>query len=215
MTISSRQASGGPGERGNRNRASLRVIVSALLLALLFGAAMPVAAMPSGAAKAGRLRSDLARMTTLAKRGLRPPTLRLARQLPGEAEGLKRLREPASTATAQIRVTLDELRQMSALRLDPHYLPALVAAGRAFIAASGQDPLTGTAVNPGYAGLEPELAAGEARLGRDAADAAKLSTRVKRLTQALARARRRAGRLEARVHRLHPPAGGPPGNRAR
>jgi len=189
------------------------LVASTLLFALLLGAAMPVAALPSGASEAGRLRSDLARMTKLAKREVQPPAQRLAQRLPGEVERLKRLREPASTATAQIRVALDELRQMSALKLDPHYLPALVAAGRAFIAASGQDPLTGTAVNPGYAGLEPELAAGEAGLGRNAADAAKLSTRVKHLTRALARAKRRAGRLEARVRHLGAAAGRPPGNR--
>ena len=52
--------------------------------------------------------------------------------------------------------------------LDPHYLPALVAAGRAYVAVSGQDPLTGTTINPDYLGLEPELAANVARLGRSA-----------------------------------------------
>jgi hypothetical protein len=163
---------------------------------------MPVAAMPGGSVEAGRLRSDLDRIARLAERGVRPLSLRLTQQLPAEAKRLQRLREPASTAVTQIRVALDELRQMSALRLDPHYLPALVAAGRAFVAASGQDPLTGTAVNPEYPGLESELTAGEAHLGRDASGAAKLSTRVKRLSQALTRARRRASRLEHRVHRL-------------
>jgi hypothetical protein len=199
MTTSSSQATGGPSGRAPRH---LPFVVVALLFALLLGAAMPVAAMSGKVAEAGRLRSDLARMAKLARRGLEPPALRLARQLPAESERLERLREPANTTAAQIRVTLDELRQMSALRFDPHYLPALVAAGRAFVAVSGQDPLTGTAINPGYAGLEAELAAGEARLGRDAGDAAKLSSRVKRLTRALARARRRAGRLENRIHRL-------------
>lgn len=201
MTVHSSQANGGRSGPARRAR-PLRLVVAALLFAILVGAAVPISAMSSGVAEAGRLRSDLDRMTKLTKRGLRPPALRLAQQLPGEAERLKRLREPASTTTAQIRVTLDELRQMSALRLDPHYLPALVAAGRAFVAISGQDPLTGTAINPDYAGLESELATGEARLDRGADDAVKLSTRVKRLTRALARSRRRAGRFGQRIHRL-------------
>jgi hypothetical protein len=214
MTVKSRQATGGPSRRAGAVRL-LFVVVSAFLFALLLGPARPVPAMPSGAAETGRLRSDLDRMTRLAKRGLRPPALRLAGQLPGEAERLQRLREPASTAAAQIRVTLDELRQMSALKLDPHYLPALLAAGRAFVAVSGQDPLTGTAINPDYAGLESELAASEARLGRGAADAAKLSARVKRLARALASSRRRAGRLENRAHRLRAAARKRPGDGAR
>jgi hypothetical protein len=201
MTASFSQPTGSPRD-GARGRRHLLLPVAVLLFALLLVPAMPVPAMPGGAAEAGRLRSDLARMAKLAKRGLRPPALRLAQRLPAEAERLKRLREPASTTATQIRVALDELRQMSALRLDPHYLPALIAAGRASLAVSDQDPLTGTAVNPEYAGLEAELAGGEARLGRDAAEAAKLSARVKRLARALARSRRRAGRLERRVHRL-------------
>jgi hypothetical protein len=214
MTARSSQAIGSP-RGGARGRRHLLLPVAVLLFALLLVPAMPVPAMPGSSAEAGRLRSDLARMARLAERGVRPPALRLAQRLPAEAERLKRLREPASTTTAQIRVALDELRQMRALRLDPHYLPALVAAGRAYLAASGQDPLTGTAVNPEYAGLEAELAAGEARLGRDGAEAAKLSARVKRLTRALARSRRRAGRLEHRFHRLRAAIGRRPKDGAR
>jgi hypothetical protein len=214
MTVSSSQPIGGRSGPARRTRL-LHVAGAALLFVLLLGAAMPVAARPGSAAEAGRLRSDLARMAKLANRGLRPPALRLAQQLPAEGERLKRLREPASTTAVQTRVTLDELRQMSALRLDPHYLPALVAAGRAFLAASGQDPLTGTAVSPEYAGLEAELAGSEARLGRDAADAAKLSARVKRLGRALVRSRRRAGRLEHHIGRLRAAARRRPGDGAR
>lgn len=188
--------------RGSRAPARRHLPLVVALLAVLLGPAISAPAMVGNAAEAGRLRSDLARMAKLAKRGLQPQARRLAQRLPTEAERLGRLREPASTATAQIRVTLDELRQMSALRLDPHYLPALVAAGRAFLAASGQDPLTGTAVNPDYSGLEAELAASEAGLGGYATEAAKLSARVKRLARALARSERRATRLESRIDRL-------------
>jgi hypothetical protein len=212
MTVRSDQRATGGGRRSGRPGFALAV--SAILFVALVAVAIPVAALPGGG-EAGRLRSDLARMTKLARRGVWPPAQRLTRQLPGEAERLQRLREPASTATAQIRLALDELRQMGALTFDPHYLPALVAAGRAYVAASGQDPLTGTAINSGYAGLEPELAASEARLGRGAADAAGLLARVKRLTRALARSRRRAGRLEHRVNRPRAAAGRRRGDGAR
>ena len=182
-------------------RASGRALlaVSALVLALPAGAAISAGAMPSGAAEAGRLSSDLVRMTELANRGLRPPALRLAAELPGERDRLDRLREPASTAQAQLKVALSQLQEMKALVYDPHYLPALIAAGRAYTAVSGQDPLTGTAVNPEYLGLERELAAGAAQLGQSADDAGKLSVGVKRLTQELGRSKRRTRRIERQL----------------
>jgi hypothetical protein len=175
---------------------------AAIVFALLLAPALLVTAMPAGAAEAGRLDAALGRITKLARRGLRPPALRLARQLPAEAAGLDRLREPANLAQTQLGVALDELRQMDALTLDPHYLPALVAAGRAHLALSGQDPLTGTTVNPEYRGLEPELAENAAQLDSSATEATALSSRVKRLTRSLAGAKRRARKLEREIRRL-------------
>lgn len=116
---------------------------------------------------------------------------RLAVALPGDADRLEQLREPVGTAQAQLSTALDQLGQMNALTFDPHYLPALVAVGRAYVAVSGQDPLTGTTIDPNYLGLDRELA-GDAALVRQAADRASLlSVRVKRLERALIRARRR------------------------
>lgn len=171
---------------------------------LLLVAAVPVLATPGGAGEeAGRLHSSLDRIERLANRELRPSALRLARDLPADAKQLGALREPASTTQAQVGIVLDELRQMDAIAiLDPHYLPALVAAGRAFVSVSGQDPLTQTTINPDYLGLEAELAVSEARLGRLAGDAGEVSASVKRLTRALAGAKRRAGRLERRIQRM-------------
>jgi len=183
-----------PGRGSSAPFAPLALCASVLLLSL--GSALPVAATPGAATAAGRLHLALARTTKMARRGVAPPAARLAGELPEAADDVGRLREPASTAQAQLRTTLDELRRMSALTIDPHYLPALVAAGRAYIAVSGQDPLTGTTIQPGYAGLEPELVADAARLERASVVATKLSSRVKRLTRALARAQRRAARLE-------------------
>jgi hypothetical protein len=181
----------------------LLLALSVLATSLLPAVTVPVLAMPSGAAEAGRLQSSLARIAKLANREVRPPALRLARGLPDEARRLGELREPASTTQAQVGIALSELRQMGATTiLDPHYLPALVAAGRAFVAVSGQDPLTRTTINPDYLGLETELAASEARLGRSAEDAGEASGAVKRLTRALAGAKGRAHRLERQIQRL-------------
>ena len=178
--------------------------VSALFVGVLLGAAIPVAAMPGAEGAADRLHSTLARIAKQANRDLKPPAGRLARTLPAAADRSQRLREPATTGQAQIRVTLDELRQLgAAATLDPHYLPALVAAGRAYVAVSGQDPLTGTTINPDYRGLEPELADQAAQLGSSATEAVALSSRVKRLTRSLAGTKRRARLLERRIQRMH------------
>jgi hypothetical protein len=178
--------------------------VSALLFGMLLGPTIPVAATPG--AEAGRLHSALARIAKLANREVKPPALQLARDLPAAADRIERLREPALTGQTQIRIALDELRQVGAIAtLDPHYLPALVAAGRAYVAVSGQDPLTATTINPDYRGLEPELADEAAQLGSSATEAATLSSRVKRLTRSLAGAKRRARQLERRIQRMRAP----------
>jgi hypothetical protein len=181
---------------------ALCALAATLLLGLL-AAAVPVLATPNGASEAGRLHSDLSRIAELVNREVRPPAQRLARSLPDDAKRLEALREPASTTQAQVGIALSELRQMGAIAiLDPHYLPALVAAGRAHLAVSGQDPLTGTTVNPEYRGLEPELAENAAQLDSSATEAAALSSRVKRLTRSLAGAKRRARKLEREIRLL-------------
>lgn len=152
--------------------------------------------MPAGGGEAKRLGSDLSRMAGLTNRRLEPRAQRLARDLPADSDRLAKLREPASTAQSQLKVALAQLREMSTLAYDPHYLPTLIAVGRAYVAVSGLDPVTGTTVNPEYTGLESELAADGARLDQSTGEAAKLSADVKRLSAQLTRARRRARRLE-------------------
>lgn len=184
---------------GACRRAHLRSFLPSLgaaLALLLAGSAVAAPTASAPARDAERLSSSLAGIAALADERVQPPARRLAQGLPGSVEQLRALREPAATTQDQAQVAFDELRQMGIPGvLDPHYLPALVAAGRAFFAASGQDPLTRTTVNPDYLGLERELAAAEAGLAGSARAAAKLSARVGRLTRALARMRRRAGRL--------------------
>jgi hypothetical protein len=211
MNRNRRQATRTFGCPGFRARPILLPLVTLGLL-LSLGATVPVLASSNDVGEAGRLYVALIRAGKLAGRGLRPPAQRLARELPEETRGLSALREPASTAQDQLGIALGELREMNApATLNPHYLPALVAAGRAFVAVSGQDPLTRTTINPDYVGLEAELAASEERLSRSAENAGKLSARLDRLTQALSRAKRRARRVEREVRRLQRGDSGPPG----
>jgi hypothetical protein len=127
---------------------------------------------------------------------------RLARELPLETARLGRLRDPAGTIESQVSVALGELERMSPLTYDPHYLPALVATGRVFMAATGQDPLTRTQIQPEYLGLDRELAESAAHIDKSAGQAARLAGTVRRLTSALKRTRRRADRLQRSLERL-------------
>lgn len=178
-------------------RSALTVAALAILLLLV-----SVAASPGVEAKGGGLYSALTRMARLSTHQLRPRTTRLAADLPETAGRLKDLREPASTAETQVGIALGELQQMSALIYDPHYAPALVAAGRAFVAITGRDPLTRTAINPEYQGLGHELAADASSVETSGRNAAKALSAVKRLSRELARSKRRAGRLERELRRL-------------
>jgi hypothetical protein len=191
-----------PGKLVPRPRSARRPfpLLAFAALLLLLSVTPSVLANTGGAVEAGRLGAVLTRSTRLLERRLRPPASRLARELPGEAKRLAALREPASTTQDQIGIALGELRQVSALAgLDPHYLPALLAAGRAFVAVSGKDPLTGTTIDPEYTGLAAELAASEAALTGLAGDAGKAGAAVKRLTRELSQARRHVRRLERRL----------------
>lgn len=161
------------------NSKQLRLFLWALVAALLSGVAVPALAASGGASEAAR---------------------HLARELPTDAAQLQALREPAATTQSQVGIALDELRQMGApADLDPHYLPALVAAGRAYVAASGQDPLTRTAIDPEYTGLEAELATSEARLERSAGDAHAVAAGIRRLERRLADAQRHVRLLQRRL----------------
>lgn len=127
---------------------------------------------------------------------------RLARALPREAAGLGELREPARTVQEQLGVALGQLQETRTLAYDSHYLPALVAVGRAYVAASGRDPLTGTTINPDYLGLEAELAGSAARVDRAGGEARTLAAAVGRLGRDLSRAKRRTRALEREIARL-------------
>jgi hypothetical protein len=192
-----RQALTGPTHR--RSGARRSILAAAALAAAVLLVSVPASGRET---EAGRLYSALDRMSKLTSHQVRPPAARLAGGVPDTAERLDRLREPASTAETQVGIALGELQQMNALTYDPHYAPALVAAGRAFVAITGQDPLTRTAVNPEYLGLEHELAANTSRLQTAGRDAAKVLRGVKRLNRELTRSKRRAGHLERQLRRM-------------
>jgi hypothetical protein len=171
------------------------------VLAALLCTAIAQALGSSPPGEATRLRSEVERASEAASRRLRPPAERLGRDLPLEAGRLDRLSGPAATVEGQLTLALAELERMSALTYDPHYLPALVAVGRAFLAATGQDPLTRTQVNPEFAGLGVEIAAGAAGLDGDAQAASRVSRGVRSLSRARARSRHRARSLERLLER--------------
>lgn len=172
----------------------------ALVVTALASAASPTAM--STASDAARLSTAIADSAQLARVRLGPEGSGLARGLPGITKRLDSLRQPAAITEEQLSVALGQLQQMSALTYDPHYLPALIAVGRAYVAASGVEPLIGTAVDPEYAGLGRELDAAHAGLSRSAAHAALLSKDVKALAAKLATEKRRAARLAGALDRL-------------
>jgi hypothetical protein len=187
----------------HRRRGARRLLLatSGLGCILLLASAVSVPEDMAGTAEAGRLYSALTRMGKLTNRQVRHPAARVARTLPAGAERIDGLRESASTAEAQVSIALGELQQMSALKYDPHYLPALIATGRAFVAITGQDPMTRTAINPEYRGLVRELTDEVAGLQAASRGAGKAVRGAKRLSRELLRAKRRAARLERQLKR--------------
>jgi hypothetical protein len=179
-----------------------------LLLALTATALAHRPASPA-AGQAARIGEALDRMTSITRRRVQPPASSLSLSLPSEAARLERLREPAATVEDQLGLALAELERMTAHAYDPHYLPAVIAVGRAFLAATGEDPLTRTQISPEYAGLVPEMAAGASKLGRSAAAARRVSAAAARLARALARSRRHARQLARRLQRARDGAGAP------
>jgi hypothetical protein len=193
-------------DRGNHvdPRRALGILASFLILALPIATlARAAAPTPAGTAtEAAALSAALAGSTRLARTRLAPEARALARALPHAADRIGSLRQPAATTEEQLGIALGQLQQMTVLAYDPHYLPALIAVGRAYFAASGTDPLTGTAVDPEYAGLGRELAGSAAALGRDASHGAQLSRTVRSLTTKLSLERRRSAQLAAALDRL-------------
>jgi hypothetical protein len=186
-----------------RSHGPLAVAALGLIAALLLATATlahPVSD-DGPAAEAESLRTALGETTALAQRRIKLPARRLAAELPGEASRLSGLRDPARTVEAQLGVALGELQQMSALAVDPHYLPALIAVGRAHSAATGRDPLTGTTINPEYLGLERELAASATQLEAAAGEGGRLAAAVRQLVRELARSKRRARSLKRAIER--------------
>ncbi|HEX8742842.1 MAG TPA: MMPL family transporter [Thermoleophilaceae bacterium] len=87
----------------------------------------------------------------------RPRVQALAAGLGSGASDLERLREPAQFTEQRLRDAWEELRTMTAGRLDPRYEATVRAVGEALAAASGRDPTTGQPVREGYDGMDASL----------------------------------------------------------
>lgn len=186
------------------HRVPVPLLLALLALALL--AATPARAIPPTAASAANeaagLGAALAGSAQLTRTRLGPEARALAKSLPRLAGRVDSLRQPAATVEEQLSIALGQLQQMTMLVYDPHYSPALIAVGRAYFAASGTDPLTGTAVDPEYAGLGRELTGSAAALHRQASHSAQLSRTVRSLTARLSLERRRSAQLATALERL-------------
>lgn len=198
---------GHPGTKITR----VRLLFACGMVAVLAAVTVARAATPTPAtvaAEAGHLSSATSVSAGLARR-LAPEAGGLAHSLPGVLRRLDSLHEPIATTEEQLRLALGQLQQMSALTYDPHYLPALLAVGRAYLSATGSDPLSGTAIDPEYTGLGRELSRAGSDLKRGAARATRLSHEVKTLSRELTRQKRRAARLAGALQSLSTRAGRP------
>lgn len=190
-------------DRGGARR--VRVLLALAVGIALACATVAQAAAPSPAASANaaaRLSAAIAGSARLTRASLAPAAKTVAKALPSAAARLDSLQGPAATTEEQLRVALGQLQQVSPLAYDPHYLPALLAVGRAYLAAAGADPITGITVDPEYTGLRRELAAGRAQLRRSASRAATVAEGLRALSLRLAREKRHAARLAATLDRL-------------
>lgn len=188
--------------RGRRRRGATFATLAALALA---AAAVARAAAPTPATlapEADGLATAVATAARLTRTQLAPEARVLAKGLPRITNRIGSLRQPAATTEEQLQIALGQLQQMSPPSYDSHYLAALLAVGRAYAAASGVDPLTGTALGPEYAGLGRELARGEATARRAGERAARLSRQARTLTASLSRERRRAAQLASALTRF-------------
>jgi putative drug exporter of the RND superfamily len=157
---------------------------------------------------ARRLDDGMARLTTGAdrlRRGgkqARDGARTLADRLRAGARRLERLRDPAVTALREVTDAEHALEQMTVGKGDPRYADALRSVLRARAALSGEDPVTGTQLDPRYPGLPESLDRAAAGVRRAAAGADRLADGLARLRSGLDRLADGARRLETGTQRL-------------
>ncbi len=145
------------------------------------------------------LKATLAGTATIVRDRLGIPARGLARDLSTAAEQSGELQEKATTVEEQLGVALQEMIAMRSTAADPHYLPALIAVGRAYAAASGRDPVGGFQLAPGYSGLASALTDTAAGQRAAAGQARKLARAARRVKRMLTRSSAKAGALERRT----------------
>jgi putative drug exporter of the RND superfamily len=126
----------------------------------------------------------------------------LADRLRSGARRLERLEEPAVTALREVTDAQRALEQMTVGKGDPQYAEALKSVLRARAALSGEDPVTGTQIDPRYPGLPEALDRAASGVRRAAAGADRLADGIDRLRSGLASLSSGAQRLESGTERL-------------
>jgi putative drug exporter of the RND superfamily len=120
----------------------------------------------------------------------------LASRLAAGAGGLAELRKPVQLAETELEQAFKNLELMTAGKADPRYAPTILSVGKALAAISGKNPLTGQPAQPGYAGLDTELARGVSGLGEAATGARALGDGARELESGLERLTAGAEKLE-------------------
>ena len=151
---------------------------------------------------AGRLGDGLATARKRVADEALPGAQRLAEELKEGADELERLREPAQVAEAELEQALGALEGMTVGKTDPRYLEALESVARAGGAVSGRNPITGAALEPGYEGIDAELASAVGGLDRAARGADRLARGLDELVSGLDELRDGAAELQAEIGRL-------------
>jgi RND superfamily putative drug exporter len=125
-----------------------------------------------------------------------PEAKRLERGLERAAAGLPVEQQAARETVARLEAAWQELGSVAADRRDPHYQALEAAVRDALAAASGTDPVSGSAYAEGYEGMVPALASLEELLRSSERRAARLRSRLANLRQGIAELARVAARIE-------------------
>jgi RND superfamily putative drug exporter len=132
-----------------------------------------------------------------------PGVGRLAAGLREGADGLERLREPAQLSATELANALAALdRMLPTSKADPQYRRVYESVGRASAALTGRDPRDGSAVRPGYDGIDAALATAAGRLREGVAGVDRLAAELARMADGLRRLDRSAGALTTGLRRL-------------
>jgi RND superfamily putative drug exporter len=128
--------------------------------------------------------------------GALPRVSQLSSGLASVTDGLRQLDAPASTVESNLTKGLEELRRMSAGKLDPRYRQAVTLIGEATAAATGRDPRTGAPLDPAYGGLQRSIAQAAGGTGQAATATGTLGRQLAALNGGLSKLAAGATKLD-------------------